>query len=86
VSFDVLDGATDPDGDPLTVTNVGQPAHGTASCTADGHCTYTPDAGYTGPDSFTYEISDGGGSAAGQAEAGRADVASAPSARPPAPC
>lgn len=28
-------------------------------CTASGTCTYTPAAGYSGTDSFTYELSDG---------------------------
>ena len=39
----VLDGDTDPDGDPLTVTTLSPTAdHGTVSCTAAGLCTYTP--------------------------------------------
>ena len=36
-----------------------QPAHGSANCTIAGDCTYTPAAGYVGPDSFTYTIADG---------------------------
>ena len=58
----VLDGDTDPDGDTLTVTTPSPDAdHGTVSCTAAGTCTYTPDANYFGPDSFTYTVSDGNG-------------------------
>ena len=48
---------TDPDGDPLTYS-VGQPAHGTITGTGADR-TYTPAAGYEGPDSFTYTSSDG---------------------------
>jgi hypothetical protein len=35
--------------------------HGSVSCTAAGVCTYTPNANYHGPDSFTYTVSDGNG-------------------------
>jgi uncharacterized repeat protein (TIGR01451 family) len=34
------------------------PAHGTVSVNADGSFLYTPTPGYTGPDSFTYTVSD----------------------------
>ncbi len=60
-SVGVLGNDTDPDGDGLTVTGKTNGAHGTASCTAAGACTYTPAASYNGPDSFTYTISDGHG-------------------------
>jgi hypothetical protein len=49
---------TDPDGDVLTVTVVTAPSHGTLSGTGPG-LTYTPQSDYTGPDSFTYQVSDG---------------------------
>jgi hypothetical protein len=56
----VLANDTDADGDALTVTTPTPAAlHGTVSCTAAGVCTYTPSAGYSGPDSFQYSISDG---------------------------
>ncbi|MCB0960871.1 MAG: tandem-95 repeat protein, partial [Acidimicrobiales bacterium] len=43
----------------ITVTDVGTPGHGTASIDPDtGELTYTPDAGFTGTDTFTYEITD----------------------------
>jgi VCBS repeat-containing protein len=50
---------TDPDDDPLTFAIATGPAHGTISVQADGSFTYTPDANYTGPDSFTFTASDG---------------------------
>jgi uncharacterized repeat protein (TIGR01451 family) len=54
---------SDVDGDPLTITAFTQPAHGTVTCTATA-CTYTPDANYFGPDSWTYTVSDGNGGTA----------------------
>lgn len=45
----------------LTVTAVGTPAHGTASIVSGGTgITYTPNAGYLGSDSFTYQVTSGG--------------------------
>jgi VCBS repeat-containing protein len=44
-----------------------QPAHGTLTLGTNGSFVYTPAAGYTGPDSFTYTASDSqGASATGQ--------------------
>ena len=64
VVVDVLSNDSDPDGDPLTVTAVTAPSKGTAVITAGTTVTYTPKKNYTGPDSFTYTISDGRGGAA----------------------
>ncbi len=65
-SVAVLANDTDVDGDPLTVTSASTAAHGTTAVAVDGSITYTPTGGYSGPDSFTYAISDGaGGSATG---------------------
>jgi VCBS repeat-containing protein len=50
---------TDVDGDALAAVLVDGPAHGTLTLSADGAFTYTPDAGYDGSDSFTYQASDG---------------------------
>ncbi len=50
--------ANDIDTDPLTVAVVADPTHGVLALAADGGFTYTPDAGYSGSDSFTYEASD----------------------------
>ena len=64
VTVNVLANDSDPDGDPLTVTGATAPAHGAASVNANNTITYTPAAGYSGPDSFTYSISDGRGGTA----------------------
>ena len=55
----VLTGATHDAGAQLTAIAVAQPAHGTLALSADGSFTYTPAAGYSGADSFTYQASDG---------------------------
>lgn len=48
-------------GPALTVSAVGTPAHGTAAIVSGGTAvTYTPVAGYQGPDSFTYQLLAGG--------------------------
>jgi VCBS repeat-containing protein len=57
----VLSNDSDPDGDPLTVVAFTQGAHGSVVVNADGSFTYTPDKDYNGPDSFTYDASDGKG-------------------------
>src|SRR5262249_35977939 len=56
---DLLAHASDADGDDLTVSAVGSPSHGSLQPEANGSWTYTPNAGYTGTDSFTYQVSDG---------------------------
>jgi hypothetical protein len=56
---------SDADGDPLTVTDVSNFQHGTASLDLQNKTvTFTPTAGYTGPASFDYTISDGRGGVA----------------------
>jgi CshA-type fibril repeat protein/VCBS repeat-containing protein len=42
----------------LTADVTTQPAHGTLTLQADGTYTYTPAAGYSGPDQFTYTVTD----------------------------
>lgn len=55
----VLDNDTDPDiGDVLTVTDFAQAANGVVELNADGSFTYTPTAGFSGTDTFSYTISD----------------------------
>ena len=64
--IDVLANDSDPDGDGLAITGASDPVHG--AVTIDGGAaglSYTPDPDWSGPDSFTYTISDGrGGTAA----------------------
>ncbi|MEJ8282708.1 Ig-like domain-containing protein [Curtobacterium citreum] len=48
-------------GSDLTVTGSTKPAHGDVVVAKDGGYTYTPTAGYSGPDSFTYTVTDGNG-------------------------
>jgi len=59
VTIAVLANDSDPDGDPLEVTEVGDPKHGAAAANPDGTVTYTP--GRAGKDTFIYTISDGRG-------------------------
>ena len=53
--------ATDPNNDPLTYSIVTLPSHGTLSPSTPGGParTYTAQAGYVGPDSFTFKANDG---------------------------
>ena len=55
----VLANDTDADGESLTAVKVTDPTHGTLALNSAGSFTYTPDAGYAGPDSFTYKANDG---------------------------
>ncbi|HVL89683.1 MAG TPA: Ig-like domain-containing protein [Actinomycetota bacterium] len=48
----------DTDVENLAYSIVEGPAHGTIECSGT-NCTYTPDADYNGPDSFTFKINDG---------------------------
>jgi Bacterial Ig domain/PASTA domain len=57
----VLLNDSDDDGDALSVAESSDPAHGDASCGADGACSYRPDHDFNGVDSFTYTASDGRG-------------------------
>ncbi|MCA1683922.1 MAG: tandem-95 repeat protein [Actinobacteria bacterium] len=55
---------TDPDSDPgnFRVDSVSDPAHGTVALVGvSGSFTYTPDADFTGTDTFTYVLGDGQG-------------------------
>lgn len=54
----VLANDTDANGDALSIAKAGDPPHGTAAINAGGTITYSPDAGFTGKDSFTYTIAD----------------------------
>lgn len=69
VVFQLLENDTDADGDKLKIIRVGGAEHGTVTIidgddadTRPGDAVlYTPDADYSGPDSFTYKISDRAG-------------------------
>lgn len=52
--------ASDPDGNALSYSVTQPPAHGTLVINAQtGAATYTPSAGYCGPDSFRFKVNDG---------------------------
>ncbi len=56
----VLANETNPDNAPLLVQGIQMPSHGTAQISNLGtSVTYTPAAGYCGPDSFAYSLSSG---------------------------
>lgn len=61
VAVPVLANDVDPDGDVLSVGDVGVPAHGSASVAPNGTISYTPAPGYAGSDAFTYTAVDGRG-------------------------
>ena len=66
VSGNVLANDSDVDGDILTIntTPVAGPTSGSLSLSSDGTFTYTPNANFSGTDSFTYEVFDGKGGSA----------------------
>jgi cysteine-rich repeat protein len=66
-TIDVVANDRDVDGDALAITAIAQPAHGTAAIVDATHVSYTPAADYSGPDAFSYTISDGHGGEAGAA-------------------
>jgi VCBS repeat-containing protein len=55
----VLQNDSDPEGSPITATLATNPSSGTLSLAANGSFTYTPNTGFTGVDSFTYNAFDG---------------------------
>ena len=64
VTIPVLANDSDPNGDALSITSVTQGARGAVTLNGSATVTYTPTAGYSGTDSFTYTISDGNGGTA----------------------
>ena len=61
VTVNVLANDSDVDGDTLIVSAIGAAGHGTIVRNADNTITYTSAANYSGPDSFSYTITDGRG-------------------------
>ncbi len=58
----VQDNDSDPNGDTLITAGVTSgPTNGTTAIVAGGSIRYTPNVGFTGTDTFVYEICDGGG-------------------------
>lgn len=55
----VLTNDTDPDGLPLTAEPFTSPANGAVTLNPDGSLAYTPNAGYSGADTFTYRCTNG---------------------------
>jgi len=55
----VLGNDSDLDGDPLSALLTSDVSHGVLVFNADGSFTYTPNAGFVGTDSFSYQASDG---------------------------
>ena len=60
----VLANDSDPQGLPLSATLLTTPTNGILSLASDGSFSYTPNSGFTGPDSFTYEATNGYASSA----------------------
>ncbi len=61
VVIPVLANDSDPESDALAVSAVTQGANGGVAINSDGTVTYTPNARFSGADSFTYTVSDGNG-------------------------
>ncbi len=61
IEIDAVANDSDAEGDPLSVTKVGEARHGTVSVSENGSLNYQSEAGYTGVDSFDYDIYDGYG-------------------------
>ncbi len=59
VTIEVLHNDTDADGGPNTVESFTQATGGVVAKDDRGNLVYTPDAGFTGPDSFTYTVNGG---------------------------
>ena len=59
--LDVLAGASDVEGDTLTISEFTQGANGAVTVNENDDLIYTPNTHYSGSDSFTYTISDGNG-------------------------
>jgi ELWxxDGT repeat protein len=81
VTVNVLGNDTDADGslDPSRVTITSAPANGTAAVTSAGGITYTPNAGFSGSDSFSYSVRDRQGRSSAPAAVSVSIAAASPS-------
>jgi hypothetical protein len=59
--IDVLAGATDADGDTITLLSIGTPSAGGTASIQNGQVSYTPARGFSGTETFVYTVSDGEG-------------------------
>ena len=59
VRIDPLSASRDPDGDPLTLSRISSPQHGTLEQQPDGSFRYTPSLNWHGVEVLTYAVSDG---------------------------
>ncbi len=64
VAVNILANDFDPNGDALSVVELGDAQHGTLQLSDDGVVTYVPDKDYLGQDSFTYTVRDPNGETA----------------------
>ncbi len=78
VTVNLLANDTDADGNTLSVTANTAPANGTVTRTG-GSATYTPAAGFSGTDTFSYTLSDGKGGS----DSGSVSIAVAPKPNTP---
>ena len=62
VVIDVVSNDSDPEGDldPSSITVIDPPTNGTVAVNPDGSVTYTPNTDFSGIDTFSYQICDGG--------------------------
>jgi VCBS repeat-containing protein len=61
VIINVLANDSDPEGEAITIASVGTAGNGTVVINADGTVRYTPNAGFSGNDTFTYAVQDASG-------------------------
>lgn len=79
VSIDVMQNDTDAEGDAIALVGVGEAASGTTEV-VDGKVIYTPDADFTGEDTFAYTVTDGFDTAQGSVKVTVNPVNDAPEA------
>jgi len=58
ITVAVLSNDGDPDGDPMQITAVGRPLHGSITMNRDGTITYLPDSTFKDSDEFVYTVAD----------------------------